>query len=66
MDVFEAVKKRRSVRSFKGDPFPEEILFQLLEAACLAPTAGNVQPWKFYIVKNKEIRDDLAEAAAQS
>lgn len=67
MDVFEAVKKRRSVRNFKEDPFPEEILFQLLEAARFAPTAGNVQPWKFYIVKNKEIQSKLAEAAlAQS
>lgn len=66
MDVFEAVKKRRSVRNFKEDPFPEEILFQLLEAARLAPTAGNVQPWKFYIVKNKEIKNSLAEAASQS
>lgn len=63
MDIFEAIKKRRSVRSFKADPFPEEILFQLLDSARYAPTAGNVQPWKFYIVRNKEIQTRLAEAA---
>ncbi len=63
MEVYEAIKKRRSVRNFKEDPFPDELLFQLLEAARFAPTAGNVQPWKFFLVRNKEVQGKLAEAA---
>lgn len=49
---FEFVKTRRSVRKFKPDPIPEEHVTQMLEAARLAPTAGNRQPWKFLIIQD--------------
>lgn len=57
MDVFEAIKGRRSIRRFKQDPVPEEYVKKLLEAASWAPTAGNIQPWKFVVVKDPKLID---------
>ncbi len=61
MDVMEAIKERRSVRRFKGDPVKEEDLAQLLEAARWAPSWGNSQCWRFVIVKDPETREKLAQ-----
>jgi nitroreductase len=61
MDVFEAVKKRRSVRAYNVTPVPEEKLEKILEAARLAPSAGNIQPWHFIVVTDREKRKKLAE-----
>ena len=52
MDVFEAMKQRRSVRDYTSEEVSEEDVWQLIEAARLAPSAGNVQPWEFVIVKD--------------
>jgi nitroreductase len=61
MDVFEAVKKRHSTRAYELKSVPEEKLNRILEAARLAPSAGNVQPWHFIIVKDREKRETLAK-----
>jgi hypothetical protein len=50
MDVFEAIGKRRSIRKFKDESLSEKQIEQLLEAARLAPSGCNVQPWRFIIV----------------
>lgn len=63
MDLAEAIKKRRSIRYFKNEEIPEEKITKMLEAACLAPTAGNVQTWKFIVVKDPEVKKDLAVSA---
>ena len=63
MDVAEAIKKRRSVRSYKPDLIPEESLKKILEAARLAPSAHNAQEWKFIVVKDTQKKKKLAEAA---
>ena len=63
MDIYEAIKKRRSVRSYKPDPVPEESLERVLEAARLAPSAKNKQDWKFIVVKDSEKRRKLSIAA---
>jgi len=63
MDIFEAIKGRRSIRSFKPDPIPDEDLRKILEAATWAPSAGNLQPWVFVIVKDEERKRRLARAA---
>ncbi|PKM84045.1 MAG: nitroreductase [Firmicutes bacterium HGW-Firmicutes-13] len=60
MELAEAIKKRRSIRYFKNEDIPEEMISQILEAACLAPTAGNVQTWKFVVVKDIDVKKDLA------
>jgi nitroreductase len=64
MDVFEAVQKRRSVRAYESTPIPKEKLEKILEAARLAPSAGNIQPWHFIIVTELEKRQKLAQAQA--
>jgi len=63
MDVFEAIKGRRSIRAYKETDVPDEIIEKLIEAARWAPSAGNIQPWEFVIVRNPETKRRLAEAA---
>jgi nitroreductase len=63
MDVFEAVKARRSIRNYQNVEVEEEKLQRILEVARLAPSAANRQQWKFLVVKNKETREKLVEAA---
>jgi nitroreductase len=60
MDVFEALAKRKSARSSKPEPVSRETLEKLLEAARLAPSAKNLQPWHFVVVS------DLAKRKALS
>jgi len=63
MDLFEVIEKRRSIRSYKPTPIPNEHLKKILEAARLAPSGKNLQPWRFIIVRNPERKRMLAEAA---
>ncbi len=63
MDVFEAIKARRSIRAYKDEPVPEDKLIKVLEAARLAPSAGNRQPWQFIVVKDGSKRKMLAQVA---
>jgi len=63
MEVFEAIRNRRSIRKYKQDPVPEAKLRNILEAARQAPSAGNRQPWRFIVVKDKKTREKLAEYA---
>ena len=63
MDVMEAIKGRRSVRSFTGDPVKEEDLQEILDAARYAPSAGNLQPLELVVVKDPEVKQRLARAS---
>ncbi len=63
LDLFEAIRGRRSVRAFKPEPVPDEDLRRILEAAIMAPSAGNLQPWEFVIVRDEERKRRLARAA---
>ncbi|MEM4260379.1 MAG: nitroreductase family protein [Candidatus Woesearchaeota archaeon] len=54
MDVFEAIQKRRSIRSYIEKPVEFEKIATIIEAGHLAPSAGNIQEWKFIIVTEKE------------
>ncbi|NWG10616.1 nitroreductase family protein [Candidatus Bathyarchaeota archaeon] len=63
MDVLEAIKGRRSIRAYKSDDVSPEIVEKLVDAATWAPSAGNIQPWEFIIVRKLEIKRKLAEAA---
>jgi len=62
VDVFEAIKNRRSIRGYKDEPVPEEALSQVLEAARLAPSAANRQEYKFIVVKDEATRKALVPA----
>jgi len=59
----EAIENRRSIRKFKAEPVPEDVLYELLDAACLAPSGSNAQPWRFKIVQDKKTKEKLAKAA---
>jgi nitroreductase len=63
MDVFTAISQRSSVRAYKDTDTGEEKLKKILEAARLSPSSSNRQEWKFIVVKNKETRKKLANAA---
>jgi nitroreductase len=63
MNVLEAIKGRRSIRAFKSQNVSAEIVEKLVDAARWAPSAGNIQPWEFIIVRKPEIKRKLAEAA---
>ena len=60
MDVFEAIKNRKSNRSYETTPIPKEKLAKILEAARLAPSANRVQPWHFIVVTEAEKRKELS------
>uniref|UniRef100_A0A7V3ZVM3 Nitroreductase n=1 Tax=candidate division WOR-3 bacterium TaxID=2052148 RepID=A0A7V3ZVM3_UNCW3 len=62
MDFYEVIRKRRSVRKYKPDPIPDEILERILEAGRLAPSAKNIQPWKFIVIDDPKIKEELVPA----
>jgi len=63
MDVMEAIKRRCSVRSYQDRAVEEEKIESILEAARLAPSASNRQEWRFIVVRDKNIRQRLMQAA---
>ena len=62
MDVLEAIKDRRSIRQYTPEPVSEEQVTQILEAGRWAPSRGNSQPWKFIVLNDDQIREELADA----
>ena len=61
MDIIDAVKTRKSIRGFKPDPVPKEVLREILEIAVRAPSANNTQPWEFVVLTGKSL-DDVRQA----
>lgn len=63
MELFEAIKERRSVRVYEEKPVEREKLERLFEATRLAPSACNFQEWRFVVVTDKKKRQALMKAA---
>ena len=63
LSVAESALRRRSVRKFASDPVPREDLEQIVQTAALAPSAFNLQPWRFVAVRDAELKARLAAAA---
>ena len=63
MDIYEAIKTRRSVRAYKDEKIDDAVLNRVLEAARLAPSAHNSQNYKFIIIKDYQRKKALAKAA---
>jgi len=63
MDVMEAIRKRRSIRAYQDRPVEEEKLQAVLEAGRLAPSAKNLQEWRYVVVRDPDLRAKLADAA---
>jgi nitroreductase len=63
LDVFEAIETRRSIRTFTNEKVSDEEVQKLIDAARRAPSAGNIQPWEFVIVRNSNTKYKLSVAA---
>lgn len=61
--VIEVIKSRRAIRSFEDKPVPESAIQTMLEAATYAPSAINIQPWKFTLITNKDAMKHLSDTA---
>jgi len=62
MEFMDVVSKRRSIRKYKADPVPKEDIEYVLEAARLAPSWKNSQCWKFIVVTDPVVKEELAKA----
>ena len=63
MDIVEAIHSRRSVRAFRPDPVPMEVMLAIIEAALRAPSWENTQPWEFAVLGG-DVMKDVKEALA--
>ena len=58
--MLSTIKKRRSIRRYTDQPVTDEQIRQLLEAAMAAPSADNIQPWEFVVVRDPALKGELA------
>lgn len=65
MEVLEAIKTRRSIRKYKPDPIDDETLGKVMEAARRAPSWANTQCWRFIVVRDSRIKEQLAETISE-
>ena len=65
MELLQAMKERRSIRKFKPDPVPKDLVKQLLANAMWAPSGMNTQPWKFYVLTGAK-RDAFAKISGEA
>jgi nitroreductase len=65
MDFHDVLRRRRSVRAYRDEPVEEEKLGRVLEAARIAPSAANRQPWRFLVIRDPDLRERLLEAYSQ-
>jgi nitroreductase len=64
-DVEKVIYRRRSVRVYKKDPVPKELISRVLEAGRFAPSAGNCQGWKFIVVTDRNLMDELSASTVK-
>jgi nitroreductase len=62
MDFEEVVKSRRSIRKFRDEEVPTQLILKAIDIAVWAPSSGNTQPWKFFVVKDRKTIDAMADA----
>lgn len=65
MDFYKVIRTRRSIRSFKPDPIPPDVLERILDAARIAPSGSNRQPWLFILVDDPDTKRRLAECCSR-
>ena len=65
MEVFENIRRRRTIRDFKPDPVPDDVLHRILQAARWAPSSSNTQPWHFIVVRNPDTIAELGSICTQ-
>jgi nitroreductase len=62
VELIEAIKKRRSIRKFKSDKIPKKDIYDIIQAASLAPSAHNKQMWRFIAISNQEVLKGMEKA----
>ena len=65
MDVYDAIRLRRSVRKYEDRAIPDDVLTRVLGAGILAPSGRNTQEWKYVVVRDSDTISRIAEAAEQ-
>src|SRR4030067_408952 len=65
-NIMDLIKERRSIRSYSSRKVPISVLRQVLEAAAWAPSAHNAQPWRFIVLTDTTVKQELAEAMADA
>ena len=65
MDLFDAIRDRKSIRRFKDLPVPDEDIRKILDAGRLAPSANNSQPWSFMVIRDRAVLGRMAEAVRE-
>ena len=65
-EILNTIQNRRTIRRFRSDPIENEKLRMILEAGRWAPSFSNLQPWKFIVVKDQELKNALDTAAKES
>jgi nitroreductase len=61
MDTFKLIKTRRSIRKFTDEPVSDEVIDTIMEAGTWAPSGMNNQPWKFAVIRDKDVRNNISE-----
>jgi len=61
VELEEAIKNRRSIRKYQDKDVPTELIMKAISLACWAPNGGNFQPWKFFVVKNRQVIQRMAD-----
>ena len=64
-DVLENIYSRRSVRAYLSDDVPDDVIRELIRAGTYAPSAANKQPWRFVVIKNRELITKLSDKAKE-
>jgi len=62
-DILDVIVSRKSIRRYKPDPVPEEMIDKILEAARWAPTGENYQPWRFIVIRDQQIKNKIGRLA---
>jgi len=62
-DILDVIVTRKSIRRYKPDPVPDEMIDKILEAARWAPTGENYQPWRFIVIRDQETKDRIGRLA---
>ena len=65
MELFEAIRRRRSIRSFQNKQVEDDLIEKVLEAGRWAPSGMNTQPWKFVVTEDEKIQARLSEISSK-
>jgi nitroreductase len=66
VDVLEAIRTRRSIRKYKDQDVPDDLINQILTAGTWAPSGMDNQPWRFAVIRNKKLKSEIAKLAEQT